>query len=318
MRAASLSRATRPGSPALVSEIQEPPRGRAGEHRNPRLRGRGVPEFPTPGAAGAVQHRGADAVHPNRGHQGRGARRRVKDRRAAYNAALRQNPSQGDNPNIALTRPHNTGPLTLVARCMAMPAESGASDKYRMPAPTRTAKSSFRGTTRGHQVRKHGKSDDTLAHSGGQQGRPWEGPSESTESAATATDSVAGLTSQAAPGPARTRKPGAIIRTRCPNPASGTQRLGERQSPCVSGVRTERCERCQADGPADCCRRWSPASSSSAAASTAVTAAISAASGLPDRIRMSGWGCSAALTAGCSRASSAAARPAWCAAPAAP
>ena len=33
---------------------------------------------------------------------------------------FRQNPSQGDNPNIALTRPHNIEPLTLVARCMAV------------------------------------------------------------------------------------------------------------------------------------------------------------------------------------------------------
>jgi hypothetical protein len=33
-----------------------------------------------------------------------------------FNAGPRQNPSQGDNPNVALTRPHIIGPLTLVGR----------------------------------------------------------------------------------------------------------------------------------------------------------------------------------------------------------
>jgi hypothetical protein len=33
-----------------------------------------------------------------------------------FNADPHQNPSQGDNPNVALTRPHIIGPLTLVGR----------------------------------------------------------------------------------------------------------------------------------------------------------------------------------------------------------
>lgn|GEM_PF-3393578 len=32
------------------------------------------------------------------------------------NTGPHQNPSQGDNPNVALTRPHIIGPLTLVGR----------------------------------------------------------------------------------------------------------------------------------------------------------------------------------------------------------
>ena len=31
-----------------------------------------------------------------------------------------QTPSQGDNPNIALTRPQSTRPLTLVGECLAV------------------------------------------------------------------------------------------------------------------------------------------------------------------------------------------------------
>ncbi|BDZ45874.1 hypothetical protein GCM10025866_17830 [Naasia aerilata] len=68
-----------------------------------------------------------------------------KDEGRSTRTGPHQDPSQGDNPNITLTRPQITRPLTLVGECPVALRE-GSTDKNNRANGTVSAQSVFTGT----------------------------------------------------------------------------------------------------------------------------------------------------------------------------